>query len=68
MDPTRTRSQAAPRPITTLSGVMTRSDGTTREVSLRVHEGDGERIKTRRTFKLEGDGPTASELLMEDRG
>ena len=68
MDPTNTNSRAAPRPVTTLSGMMTFPDGTVRPVSLRVQEGTGERVRVRRTFQLEGDGPTASEMVIEDRG
>ena len=68
MDPTNTPSRSALRPVTTLSGVMKHPDGTTRPVSLRVYEGTGERVRARRTFQLEGDGPTASEMVIEDRG
>lgn len=68
MDPTNTPSRQALRPVTTLSGVMKQPDGTSRAVTLRVHEGSGERVRVRRTFQLEGDGPSASELVIEDRG
>ncbi len=68
MDPTNTSSRQALRPVTTLTGVMKHPDGTTRPVSLRVHEGTGERVRVRRTFQLDGDGPTASEMVIEDRG
>lgn len=67
MDPTN-NSRPADRRVTTLSGVMTFPDGTARPVSLRVHEATSERVKVRRTFQLEGEGPTASEMVIEDRG
>lgn len=68
MDLTRTQRGSAVRTITTLSGSMRDSEGRERPVTLRVQEGSGERLRVRRTVSLVGDGPTASEMLIEDRG
>jgi hypothetical protein len=68
MKVTRTQRSSALRPVTTLSGSMRDSEGRERVVTLRVQEGSGERLRVRRTVPLIGDGPTASEMLIEDRG
>ena len=68
MEVTRTQRSSALRPVTTLSGSMRDSEGRERPVTLRVQEGSGERLRVRRTVPLIGDGPTASEMLIEDRG
>ncbi|MEY3212955.1 MAG: hypothetical protein RIT28_3436 [Pseudomonadota bacterium] len=68
MDLTRTQRSLALRTVTTLSGSMRAADGSERPVTLRVQEGSGERLRVRRTVSLVGEGPTASEMLIEDRG